>query len=70
MPHFLRQLIRTGKIELGRKEFGRIHRGEGVDEVEVGKEFALMRGQIEFEIEREITSYKDIWRLFRHRVLV
>ncbi|KAH7336116.1 putative MFS monosaccharide transporter [Rhexocercosporidium sp. MPI-PUGE-AT-0058] len=70
MPHSPRQLIRTGKIELARKEFGRIHRGEKVDEREVGREFALMRGQIEFEMEREIRSYREIWRLFRHRVLV
>ena len=70
MLHSPRQLIRTGKIELARKEFGRIHRGEGVEEGEIVREFAGMRNQIEFEMEREITSYMEIWKLFRHRVMV
>ena len=29
-----------------------------------------MRAQIEYEMEREIKSYADIFRLFRHRALV
>jgi hypothetical protein len=29
-----------------------------------------MRAQIEYEMEREIKSYKDIFKLFRHRALV
>jgi MFS family permease len=29
-----------------------------------------MRAQIEFEMEREVKSYKDIFKLFRHRALV
>ena len=28
-----------------------------------------MRAQIEYEMEREITSYSDIFKLFRHRAL-
>ncbi|KAH7418014.1 MFS transporter [Cadophora sp. MPI-SDFR-AT-0126] len=70
MPHSPRQLIRMGKIELARTEFARIHRGEGVQEGEIVREFAGMRCQIEFERERETTSYREIWRLFRHRVMV
>ena len=30
----------------------------------------LMRAQIEYEMEREISSYREIFKLFRHRVLV
>ncbi len=69
MPDSPRQLIRVGKVEEARRQYGRIHRGVK-DEGEVGREFAHMRGQIEFEMEREITSYGEIWKLFRHRVLV
>jgi hypothetical protein len=29
-----------------------------------------MHAQIEYEMEREITSYKEIFRLFRHRASV
>jgi hypothetical protein len=29
-----------------------------------------MRAQIEYEVEREVKSYKEIWRLFRHRAFV
>jgi MFS family permease len=68
MPDSPRQLIRTGKIELARSEFTRIRRG--FHEHEVQKEFLLMRTQIEYEMEREITSFREIFKLFRHRVLV
>ncbi|KAI9056155.1 hypothetical protein LZ554_001083 [Drepanopeziza brunnea f. sp. 'monogermtubi'] len=68
MPDSPRQLIRTGKVEQARRAFESIHRGD--KDVEVGMEFVLMKGQIELEMEREITSYGEIWRLFRHRVLV
>ncbi|CAD0029927.1 unnamed protein product [Aureobasidium pullulans] len=34
------------------------------------QEFALMRAQIEYEVEREVKSYKEIFKLFRHRALV
>ena len=68
MPNSPRQLIRQGKIELARSEFVRIRRDLASHEVH--EEFALMHAQIAFEMEREITSYKEIFRLFRHRVLV
>jgi len=80
MPHSPRQLIRTGKIELAKKEFRRIHRDQSKGETEFGhrehedgegeREFELMRGQVESEMEKEIKSYSEIWRVFRHRVLV
>ncbi|KAJ5218377.1 Major facilitator superfamily domain general substrate transporter [Penicillium cinerascens] len=68
MPNSPRQLIRSGKIELARSEFTRIRRG--FHEHEVQEEFLLMQTQIEYEMEREITSFREIFKLFRHRVLV
>lgn len=68
MPHSPRQLIRSGKVEQARSEFARIHRG--LHSHEVQEEFLLMQAQIEYEMEREITSYREIFKLFRHRVLV
>ncbi|KAJ5986671.1 Major facilitator superfamily domain general substrate transporter [Penicillium sp. IBT 35674x] len=68
MPNSPRQLIRVGKIELALSEFTRIRRGAASLEVE--EEFSLMKAQIEYEMERELTSYREIFRLFRSRVLV
>ena len=68
MPNSPRQLIRSGKIEQASSEFIKIRRD--LYSYEVQEEFALMRAQIEYEMEREITSYREIFRLFRHRVLV
>lgn len=68
MPNSPRQLIRSGKIDLARSEFTRIRRGFEAHEVQ--EEFQLMQVQIEYEMEREITSFREIFKLFRHRVLV
>lgn len=68
MPNSPRQLIRHGKIDLARSEFARIRRGLPLQEME--EEFGLMKAQIEYEMEREMTSYREIFKLFRHRVLV
>lgn len=69
MPDSPRQLIRSGKPERARQEFARIRRDlRGADEV-LADEFALMQAQIEYEMAREITSYAEIWRLYRHRVM-
>lgn len=68
MPNSPRQLIRSGKIEQAREEFARIRRGMHSHEVQ--EEFVLMQAQIEYEMEREITSHREIFKLFRHRVLV
>ncbi|KAI3392011.1 hypothetical protein diail_6338 [Diaporthe ilicicola] len=67
MPNSPRQLIRNGKIDEARNEFVKIRRD--LQSHEVQDEFVLMRSQIEFEMEREIKSYKEIFRLFRHRAL-
>lgn len=68
MPNSPRQLIRGGQAEKALLEFIKIRRDLRSDQVD--GEFALMRVQIEFEMQREITSYKEIFRLFRHRALV
>ena len=68
MPNSPRQLIRNGKIDEARVEFVKIRRD--LMSHDVHEEFALMRAQIEYELEREVTSYKEIFRLFRHRALV
>ncbi|KAK8037346.1 hypothetical protein PG991_000692 [Apiospora marii] len=69
MPDSPRQLIRNGKPERARQEFARIRRDlRGADAV-LADEFALMQAQIEYEMAREITSYAEIWRLYRHRVM-
>ncbi|KAJ9641699.1 uncharacterized protein PV06_03728 [Exophiala oligosperma] len=68
MPNSPRQLIRKGKIEEARRHFMRIRRD--LNNHEVHEEFVLMRAQIEFEMQREIKSIKEVFKLFRHRALV
>lgn len=67
MPNSPRQLIRNGEVEQARKEFVKIRRDLGSHEVD--DEFIMMKSQIEFEMERDIASIKEIFILFRHRVL-
>lgn len=68
MPNSPRQLIRQGKVEQARIEYVRIRRD--LADHEVQEEFALMRAQIEYEMMREITSIKEVFKLYRHRALV
>ncbi|KAI5276595.1 putative MFS monosaccharide transporter [Aureobasidium subglaciale] len=68
MPDSPRQLLRIGKVDDARREFLKIRRD--LDPQSAYEEFALMRAQIEYEVEREVKSYKEIFRLFRHRALV
>jgi MFS family permease len=68
MPNSPRQLIRHGKVEQARLEYIKIRRD--LHNEEVHKEFSLMRAQIEYEMQREIKSVKEMFRLFRHRALV
>lgn len=68
MPNSPRQLIRQGHIDDARREFGKIRRELTPHDSEY--EFAAMTAQIRFEMEREVTSYKEIFRLFRRRALV
>jgi sugar porter (SP) family MFS transporter len=68
MPDSPRQLIRAGRVGKARQEFVRIRRG--MPQHDVQAEFAHMKAQIEYEREREVTSLKDIFRLFRRRAFV
>lgn len=68
MPNSPRQLIRQGKVEQARREFIKIRRD--LHSHEVHEEFTLMKAQIEYEMQRELKSYKEIFKLYRHRVLV
>ncbi|KAJ4345229.1 uncharacterized protein N0V89_011358 [Didymosphaeria variabile] len=68
MPNSPRQLIQQGNVDLARKEFLRIHRS--LSPHDAHEEFALMHAQIAYGMDREITSYRQVFRLFRHRALV
>lgn len=71
MPNSPRQLVRQGKIDQARREFTRVRRdlvASSPDQLDA--EFTLMRAQIEYEMEREIKSYREIFRKYRHRALV
>jgi hypothetical protein len=68
MPDSPRQLLRIGRVEDARKEFGKIRKDLGVEQT--AQEFGAMKAQIEYEVEREVKSYKEIWKLFRHRAFV
>lgn len=70
MPNSPRQLVWKGKIDQARIEFTRIYRREIPDETELAEQFTLMRAQIEFEMEREVKTYREAFVLFRHRALV
>lgn len=67
MPNSPRQLIRSGQIDQARIEFLKIR--HELQSHQANEEFMQMRAQIEYEMQREILSYKEIFHLFRHRVL-
>ena len=68
MPNSPRQLIRSGKIDEARREFSRTRSQMQLHEVQ--EEFDLMKAQIDFESHREVPTLRDIWKLYRRRVLV
>ncbi|KAL7619498.1 hypothetical protein AAE478_010038 [Parahypoxylon ruwenzoriense] len=68
MPDSPRQLLRNGKVDAARREFVRVRRD--LKSHEVHEEFALMRAQIEFEMAREIKSYREVFALFGRRSMV
>lgn len=68
MPNSPRQMIRKGQVEEARREFIRIR--SDLHSHEVHEEFTLMQGQIEYEMTREIPTFREIWNIYRHRVLV
>jgi hypothetical protein len=68
MPNSPRQLIQNGRIDEARAEFGRIR--NDLHSSEVQEEFVFMKSQIEYEHNREVLTFWEIWRLYRHRVSV
>ncbi|KAL5084641.1 hypothetical protein Trisim1_011548 [Trichoderma cf. simile WF8] len=68
MPNSPREMIHKGKIDEARQEFARIR--SDLHSQELHEEFGLMRRQIEYERSRELTSFREIFKLYRHRVLV
>ncbi|RFU29556.1 hypothetical protein B7463_g6777, partial [Scytalidium lignicola] len=68
MPNSPRELVRRGKIDEARYEFIKIR--SDLHSHEVHEEFVLMKSQIQYEMHREITSFREIYKLYRHRVLV
>ncbi|KIH87462.1 MFS monosaccharide transporter (Hxt8) [Sporothrix brasiliensis 5110] len=68
MPQSPRQLIQRGKLDEAQAVFARI-RSDLLSDAVHG-EFALMKAQIEYEEQREIPSWREMWRLYRHRILV
>ncbi|KAJ6455872.1 general substrate transporter [Mycena sanguinolenta] len=68
MPNSPRELIYKGKIAEARRTFASIR--PDLQPHELSEEFNLMHAQIEYEREREIKSYREIFELYRHRVLV
>lgn len=68
MPDSPRGLLSKGKSDEAREALGRIQRGR--DAHAIDEEFRQMKAQIEFEKERELSSYGEVIRLFRRRVMV
>ncbi|SMQ52071.1 unnamed protein product [Zymoseptoria tritici ST99CH_1A5] len=68
MPDSPRHLIRRGKIDQARAEFAKIRRD--LHSHEAQHEFNLSVAQIQFEQRRELKSYRETFKLFRHRILV
>ncbi|KAI1170189.1 putative MFS monosaccharide transporter [Nemania sp. FL0916] len=68
MPKSPRELIQKGDIDGARQEFAKIR--SDVPPHEVREEFALMKAQIEYEKQRTFSKYRDIFKVYQHRVLV
>ncbi|GAD96502.1 hypothetical protein TRV_07644 [Paecilomyces variotii No. 5] len=68
MPNSPRQLIQNGNRAEAQQEFERIRSDLRSDEV--ASEFQFMCTQIEGEKQRETLHFVDIFKLYRHRVLV
>ncbi|KAI0018877.1 putative MFS monosaccharide transporter [Xylariomycetidae sp. FL0641] len=68
MPGSPRQLLRQGRLEAARREFVRVRRDLASHEAQA--EFARMRAQIEYELAREVTSYRELFRLYGRRAMV
>lgn len=68
MPNSPRQLIQHGKVEEALRDFTRIR--NDLHSQEAREEFALMKAQIEYEMQREVPTYREIFKLYTHRACV
>ncbi|KAI0550712.1 putative MFS monosaccharide transporter [Xylaria curta] len=68
MPRSPRELMQKGHIEEARREFARIR--DDIPPHEAHEEFALMKAQIEYEKNRAVLGYREIFKIYCHRVLV
>ena len=68
MPKSPRELIRKNRVQDARQAFSKIR--PDLHSHEAAEEFDFMKAQIQYEMTREITSYTEIFKLYRHRVLV
>ncbi|KAI1246232.1 hypothetical protein MGN70_013129 [Eutypa lata] len=68
MPKSPRELIRKNRVQDARQAFSKIR--PDLHSHEAAEEFEFMKAQIQYEMTRQITSYTEIFKLYRHRVLV
>ncbi|KAI1754028.1 putative MFS monosaccharide transporter [Xylaria castorea] len=68
MPKSPRELIQKGQIEEARREFSKIR--DNIPPHEAHEEFVLMKAQIQYEKNRALLGYREIFKVYCHRVLV
>ncbi|KAI8946660.1 putative MFS monosaccharide transporter [Xylaria longipes] len=68
MPKSPRELIQKGLTEEARREFAKIR--SDIPPHEAHEEFTLMKAQIEYEKNRAILGYREIFKVYCRRVLV
>ncbi|KAK6442372.1 hypothetical protein LTR95_001388 [Oleoguttula sp. CCFEE 5521] len=68
MPDSPRQLVQKGKVDEAKHVFARIRSDLESDEVQ--REFGAMHAQIEYERQRKILTFGEMWTLYRRRVSV
>ncbi|KAI5863974.1 putative MFS monosaccharide transporter [Durotheca rogersii] len=68
MPDSPRQLLRNGKANAAYREFIKVR--HDLQSHEANQEFALMKAQIEFELAREVKTYREVFTLFGRRAMV
>lgn len=68
MPNSPGQLLQKARVEESRHEFTKAQRDLYWHQVHEG--FAFMRAQNEYGTEQEITSYTELFEVFRRHVLV
>nr|OQO24397.1 hypothetical protein B0A51_05777 [Rachicladosporium sp. CCFEE 5018] len=68
MPDSPRQLVQKGKVDEAKHVFARIR--NDLESEEVQREFGIMHAQIEYEMQRKILTFGEMFKLYRRRVAV